>query len=400
MRGTFDVIVVGTGSMGSSACYHLARRGLSVLGLDRLEVPNRRGSHHGRSRMIRLAYFEHPDYIALLRRAYENWETLQREYGAQLLHITGGLYLGPPDSELVAGSLEAAERHELPHEVIEPHTIRDRFPEFRLPEEMVGFYEPQAGFLVPEKVVAAQAELAVRHGAQLHERERVTDWGADGSGVVVRTDAGEYHAGKLVFAAGAWSIGLLDEVGVDLTVTRQTMAWFSPAHPEQFAVGTFPCWAIDPVPRGQHRGLLYGFPVTADRPGFKIAHHWPAEPCDPDRVDRDPRPDDEEPLREALGRYVPSACGPLLSLCICLYTNTSDGHFVIDLHPNHERVVVAAGFSGHGFKFVSVVGEVLADLAAEGRTDLPVEFLGLSRFGPRSEPRDQTNSTPPTEERT
>jgi sarcosine oxidase len=223
----------------------------------------------------------------------------------------------------------------------------------------------------------------MRQGAELHGHEAVKAWQPDGSGFRVEADRGRYFAERLVFCGGAWSEPLLRDANVPLRVTRQTMGWFWPRQPEMFAYSRFPCWALDLEERSRFRGVHYGFPMMPDNPGFKIALHWPGEECDPDRVDRTPRPGDEVDLREALGRHFPGVGenAPLLSLRVCLYTNTSDSHFILDLHPRHERVSIACGFSGHGFKFASVVGEAMADLAMHGKTALPIGFLGLRRFG-------------------
>lgn len=382
MSERFDVIVVGVGSMGSAACWHLAKRGVRVLGLERFGVPNALASHHGHSRMIRLAYFEHPDYVALLKRAYENWASLESDSGQRVLHVTGGLYLGRPDSELVTGSIEAARTYGLPHEVLSRERLGERFPQFRVPDDTVAFFENQAGFLVPEAAVAAQAEVAMRRGAEIRGHEPVTRWEADARGVRVKTERAAYTAERLVFCGGAWTSRLLAELGLPLRVTRQVMGWFWPREPDAFAYGRFPCWALDLEERKNFRGVHYGFPMAPTNPGFKIALHWPGETCDPDRVDRSPRPGDEADLRGALREHFPGvgADAPLLSLQVCLYTNSPDGHFILDRHPHHERVSIACGFSGHGFKFASVIGEAMADLAMHGRTDLPIGFLGLHRF--------------------
>lgn len=381
MSNHFDVIVIGVGSMGSAACYQLAKRGVRVLGLEQFDIPNARASHHGYSRMFRLAYFEHPDYVALLKRAYELWEQLEADSGQKQLHITGGLYLGRPDSEVVTGSIDAARKYGLPHEVIGRAALSKRFPQFHVPDDAIAFYETKAGFLLPEKVVAAQAEQAMRRGAVLHAHEPVTSWEARGGGVTVTTTRDTYTAGHVIFTGGAWTSRLVKDLGVELTVTRQALAWFWPRRPELFAPGRFPCWALDMSPRDQYRGVHYGFPMLADNPGFKIALHWPDEPCDPDAVDRTPRPADEDAVRGAIRRFIPDADGPLLGIRICIYTNSPDGHFIIDRHPAHANVTLACGFSGHGFKFTSVVGEVLADLAMTGESTNPIGFLGLSRFG-------------------
>ena len=373
----FDVIVVGVGAMGSSACHHLARRGAEVLGLEQFDIPHALGSSHGYSRMIRMAYYEHPDYVPLLRRAYELWRELERSSGQVLFHEVGGVYMGPPTGHVVAGATEAARRHGLAHEALSHDELRRRFPQFKLPADFTGVWEPRAGFLLPEKVVAAQAELALRAGADLRGREEVLDWSADASGVTVRTNKGEYRGDKLLFCGGPWTGKIVRDLGVELLVTRQVLGWVWPRTPGLFELGRFPVWGIEAA----DGSLSYGFPMTADNPGLKVARHGRGRATDPDRVQRNATAADEAEVLEILNRNLPDGVGPLLSLRICLYTMSPDEHFIIDRHPRHPRVTVACGFSGHGFKFASVVGEVLADLALQGTTELPASFLGLRRFG-------------------
>ena len=378
--GTYDVIVVGVGAMGSSACYHLARRGVRVLGLERFDIPHARGSSHGSSRMIRTAYYEHPDYVPLLRRAYELWRELEAATGQELLHVTGGLYLGPPDGGLVGGSLQAARLHGLEHELLDRPAVARWFPQFHVPHDWVGFYETQAGWLPPEKVVAAYAGAALAAGAELHGHEPVVGWSSDASGVTVRTGRGEYRgeyrAARVIFCGGAWTDRLVTDLGVRLVVTRQVMGWVWPKEPAPFQPGRLPVWAID-YPDGS---LDYGFPMHPDTPGLKVAHHASGTPTDPDAVAPEPLPGDEQTFRPALARFLPGADGPLLAMRVCLYTNSPDHHFIIDRHPADPRVTLACGFSGHGFKFASVAGEVLANLSLDGRTRHPTGFLGLGRF--------------------
>ena len=379
MVSRYDVIIIGLGAMGTAACHHLARRNARILGLDQFDIPHGRGSSHDHSRMIRLAYHEHPNYVPLLRRAYELWHELERASGQTLLHLTGGLYMGPPRGELVSGALSAAREHHLPHELLSRSQLAERFSQFTVPDDFVGVLEPNAGFLLPERVISAHAELAMRAGAELHGREEVIDWEADATGGTVRTRRGTYRADHLLFCGGAWSAQLLRDLGVELVVTRQALGWVWPKQPELFELGRFPVWAI-----GQPDGSLhYGFPMmgpSGDNPGLKIAHHARGAMADPRTVSREPMAGDEESFRWVLERYLPAADGPLLSLRTCLYTNSPDGHFIIDRHPKHANVTLACGFSGHGFKFASVMGEVLADLSLQGRTQWPVEFLRLDRF--------------------
>jgi sarcosine oxidase len=380
MHKSFDVIVVGVGSMGAATCEQLASRGARVLGLERFGIPHRRGSHHGASRLIRQAYFEHPDYVALLLRGYELWQRLEQQTGTKLLHQTGALYLGAPDCELIHGSLSAARQFDLPHRVLSPTEVTAAFPAFQCREDWIGMFEPMAGYLQPEKCISAFTRSAIDQGAILRGHQRVIRWDSQGDHVVVQTDQQKYTAARLVVCGGAWSSAILSQVTVKLTPTRQVLVWVWPAHSELYQAGVMPCWAIDPNPAGQYRGIYYGFPMMEEPPGFKLAWHAPAAACDPDTVDREIHAADLQWVQGALEKHFIGGAGPVLSSTTCLYTNSPDGHFVIDRHPQHHNVFFAAGFSGHGFKFASVIGEVMADLALQGTTALPIDFLRLRRF--------------------
>lgn len=372
--------------MGSSAAHHLARRGEKVLGLDQFDVAHARGSSHGYSRMIRMCYFEHPDYVPLLRRAYELWRALEVESGERMLHVTGGVYLGRESSDTVGGSLRAAVMHGLAHERLGPREIGTRFPQFRTPGDYVGLFEPMAGWLAPERAIRAAAGLARKHGAEIRTGERVLEWSAASGGVRVQTQLAEYRADRLIIAAGAWAGRVVKGLGAEITPTRQVLGWFKPRVPAMFSAGAMPVWAMDDPDSGD---LFYGFPMTESpedsptaEPLLKLARHAKGSVIDPDRDDREPRPEDEQDIRPFLSRHMPEADGALGALRVCMYENSPDGHFIIDRHPARENVIVAAGFSGHGFKFASVIGEVLADLAERGETSHPVGFLGLRRLRP------------------
>jgi sarcosine oxidase len=381
---SFDVIVVGVGAMGAATCHALARRGVRVLGLERFDVPHAQGSSGGHTRLVRLAYYEHPDYVPLLRRAYELWDALGEEAGTQLLYRTGALYLGRPDGHLVAGSLQAARQHGLAHELLDAHAVAERCGPFRVPGHFAALYEPEAGFVLSERAIAAFADRALRSGAVLHGREPVRSWHADAQGVRVFTDRGTYHAGHLVLTVGAWTSEHVRDLGIPLTVTRQVLGWVWPRTPERFALGRFPCWAIEDDVDG-FQGIYYGFPMLSgpalDMPGLKVAHHAPGPVTDPETLDRLPTAADEADFRPVLGKYLPDGDGPLLSMRVCMYTMSPDQHFVIDRHPAHANVTIGCGFSGHGFKLAPTMGEALADLATQGRSDLPVAFLSSARFG-------------------
>jgi sarcosine oxidase len=378
MAEAFDVIVVGVGAMGASACFHLANRGVRVLGLEQFDIPNFRGSSHGYSRMIRLAYYEKPDYVPLLRRSYELWKEIEQNSGQRLLFQVGGVFVGPADGLLLKGARASVSAHRLDAEIFNRDKLRRRWPQFHVPDEWEALFDPAAGFLRPELAIAAFATLALNAGADLHAHEPVLEWRAEKDHVTVRTARDTYQAAQLVFAGGPWSGKLLNDLGVELKVTRQVAGWVWPRRPELFEQGRFPVWGIDALERG---GIYYGFPMTSDVPGLKLAHHYPPESAiDPDAVDRSPRPVDEEDFRVALRQYLPDADGSLLALRTCLYTNTPDEDFIVDAHPQHPHVSIACGFSGHGFKFASVIGEMLADRVAGNDSPYPVEFLKLRRF--------------------
>ena len=376
MGQRFDVIVIGLGAMGSAACFHLARRGAAVLGIERFNIPHDRGSSHGFSRMIRMAYYEHPDYVPLLRRAWKLWEDLEAETGQKILHATGGVYIGPPGSEFVNRSRASAEQHKLPHEMLDATQLAAKCPQFFVPADYVALHEQFAGVILPERAICAHVDLAMKFGAQIHGNEQVLDWSDDASGVTVRTDRGTYQGGQLIVCGGPWSDRLVRDLGVELVVTRQVWGWVAPRRPRMFDLGSMPVWAIDHLDGTIH----YGFPMLPDNPGVKIAHHYRGPRVDPETVSRDPLPGDEADFRPVLAKFLPEADGPLLSIRTCLYTNSPDSHFIIDRLPRHQRVTIACGFSGHGFKFATVVGEALADLAMHGRSELPIGFLGFRRF--------------------
>jgi len=375
----YDVIVVGIGAFGSAACDHLARRGARVLGLEQFEVPNALGSSGGETRFIRLSYFEHPDYVPLLRRAYRNWDELGERTGEQVLFRTGAVYIGRPDGELISGSLRAARSYGIDHEMLDPVALRERCGPFELPEGFAAMYEPEGGYVRSLRAIAGHAGQAREHGARIIAGETVHSWTSRSGGVRVTTDKGSYQAGKIIFSAGSWTSQLLQDLAVKLTVTRQPLFWVAPAQDAPFRQGRFCCWALQ-GDEPAFQGIHYGFPIIDDQKAMKIGHHFPGQAGTPRTLDRNPRPGDFQPLMPVFDTFLPSGRGPVAGAMVCMYTNSPDGHFIVDRHPEHDNVVLACGFSGHGFKFASVLGEALADLALEGRSTLPIDFLGLQRF--------------------
>lgn len=366
-----DAIVIGLGGMGSAAAFHLARRGEKVLGVERFFPAHDLGSSHGRSRIIRQAYFEGEEYVPLVLRSYELWEDLERESGESLVKTTGALMLGSPDSEIVAGSLKSAERHALAHEMLDAGEIKRRYPVFDPTPETVALFEERAGFVRPEATINAHLELAARHGAGLRFEEPVKSWEASESGVKVETEEGYYEAARLVVAAGAWSGEILADMGLPLRVERRVMHWFEPRADPALRPPVFLL-----APRGEE--VLYGIPDGES--AMKAAFHYVGEECDPDALDREVSGEEVAKVRDYLARHAPGLAGRHVESAACMYTNTPDSHFVVSTHPEHPNVSVAAGFSGHGYKFCSVVGEILADLATQGETQHPISLFDPARF--------------------
>jgi monomeric sarcosine oxidase len=351
---TYDVIVLGVGGVGSAALFHLARRGARVLGIDRFRPGHDKGSSHGLTRMIRMAYFEHPDYVPLLRRAYGLWADLEAEHGSRLYRETGVVLVGPPDGEVVPGALRSAREHGLPVEQVE------RIDGLSWPAGMRAVHEQRAGLLAVEECVRAHAALS---RAEIRQAE-VRSWRVEGGGVVVETDAGPLRAARLVLCPGAWAGR---EWGV--RVLRKSMSWYAAPHH-----GHLPAFLFE-----LEHGVFYGFP-SVDAFGVKVAEHSGGRPVDdPLAVDRTIDPAEQARLQAFLSAHVPGVSRRLTRHETCLYTMTPDGHFLVGPHPRHPQVALAAGLSGHGFKFAPVLGEILADLALEGSTRHPIEFLAPGR---------------------
>lgn len=375
MTDIHDVVILGVGGMGSAAAYHLAKRGLSVVAIDQFQPGHDRGSSHGLSRIIRLAYFEHPSYVPLLRRAFKLWRELEEESRERLLHVTGAIDAGPPGSRVVEGSLESCRVHDLPHELLTGRELHQRFPGYSLPDAYRAVFQPDGGFLEPERCIQAHVRLAARHGATMRYGARVQDWKQDRDGVVVMLDHAEIRAKQLVLSAGAWTPKVVPSLAPLLQPERQVVGWFGVNEPTAFALGSFPVFVMT-TPDGH----FYGFPEHGV-PGFKIGkYHHRAEAIDPDAMRRSPDPTDEAVLRDCVSTCFPGADGPLLRASTCIFTNTPDEHFIIDRLPGTPQALVVSACSGHGFKFCSVVGEIVADLVADGSTKHDLSLFKLDRF--------------------
>ncbi|MBX6351598.1 MAG: FAD-dependent oxidoreductase [Clostridia bacterium] len=397
---SWDVVVVGLGIMGAAALWALARRGVAVLGLERFSPGHDRGSSHGESRIIRTAYFEGPVYVPLAQRAFELWEELERRAGRRLLVPTGALMIGAPDSPVVAGTLASAEAWRLPHEVLDAAALRRRFPALSPPADAVGVFETRAGALDPEASLAALLHDAQAHGAEWRGGLRVRGWeeadggrlriwaepapeaGPAGSAAGPTGSAPEGReplavlARRVVLCAGPWTAELLPG-RFPLWVERQVMHWFDVAGVgDEFGPGRLPVF----IWQRRDGEQFYGLPAL-EGGLVKFCRHHGGEATTPDAVERAVRPADIEAVEAARRELLPGlAPGPVRSKT-CLYTNTPDEHFCIGPLPEEPRVVLACGFSGHGFKFAPVVGEILADFALEGRTEYPADRFAPARFG-------------------
>jgi sarcosine oxidase len=378
----FDVIVLGVGSLGSSTCYQLAKRGVRVLGLDQFEVPHEQGSHGGQSRIIRKAYFEHPDYVPLLERAYTLWKSLQDETGEQVYFRTGLLYLGDQGNNLISGVRASSSVYDI--DVIEKN--RQEFetdhPQFQLPDHYTTLLEPDAGLLLPEKAIRLYVRQAMHHGATIRSSQKVISWKQTDEGVIVVTESETFTANKLVITAGPWAGKLIEGFEDHLVVSRQVMAWVMPKDKSAFVVEKFPCWTLADE---EHDSIFYGFPMLSgsgfEGPiGLKLAHHAQGKPTDPDGIDMPPNADDEKLIIDFLHQFMPDAYDHTIAMKTCRYTNSKDENFVLDHLPGYDKVFVATGCSGHAFKFSSVIGEIMADLAMHGKSPLPIGFLNASRL--------------------
>tara|TARA_R110000868_G_scaffold304437_17_gene565290 strand:+ start:23656 stop:24816 length:1161 start_codon:yes stop_codon:yes gene_type:complete len=383
----YDIIIIGIGSMGSAALYNLSKQGAKVLGLEQFEVVHNKGSHSGQTRIIRKSYFEHSDYVPLLESSYKGWDLIQKETGKHLFHKTGLLYLGRPDHEVMRGIKKSSQQYKIPLEqpihANDFKTIKRDYSIFNIPTNFEGLLEQNAGFVLTEETISTYVDEAKKNGAILKTGEEVLNWGLKNGIVNVSTDKGLYKAKKLIIASGAYTQKLLPPIKDLLCVTRQVITWIKPENISEFEIGKFPCWVLadNDLP-----GVMYGFPILNQKEfkglnWMKVAHHFPNECIEPRELHSFNTGDEQNKIQDFLKKYIPKSLGEIVSTTTCMYTNTKDGHFIIDFAPEtNNQVIIATGFSGHGFKFVPVIGEILSDLALEGKTNFPIDFLRLKRF--------------------
>ena len=370
----FDVVVIGLGAMGSAALYELARRGFRVAGIERYAPGHDHGSH-GETRIIRLGYFEHPSYVPLLRRSYQLWRELEAASGRKLMRITGIVEIGPSYGALITGTLAASREHQLPHEILGAAETMRRFPPFRIPQDYLGVFQPDGGFVAVEAAIEAMVALARAAHAEVWTGVKVLSVARAGHGVRVVTSQGELEARVAVVAAGPWLEDLVPDLPVRLQVTREVMAWFKPRHPAPFAPGRFPVFILE-----SRHGMHYGFPASPAGTVKIAKHHHRDESVHPDDAPRPWSTGDEILIRPVLAEHIPAADAPLAAAKTCLYTVTPDHDFIIDQLPGAPQILIASPCSGHGFKFAPVIGEILADLALDGGTAHDIRRFRLSRF--------------------
>ena len=377
---SWDVIVIGLGGVGSSAIYHLAKAGQRVLGIDQYPPAHDRGSSHGRTRIIRQAYFEHPAYVPLLRRAYQLWNELEQQAGEKLFYRTGLVELGPADGIVIPGVLRSAVEHNLEIEQLPVSELSRRWPGIAGQQDWQVVIERNAGFLTVEECVRAHLQAAHQSGASRLHGVKVERWEVDGSGIKVVTDLGIERAQSLVLAGGPWSGSLLGDVGVKLQVLRKHQYWFETEKTGFDLEDGFPCFFHETP-----NGFFYGFP-SIDGSGVKVARHSGGEDIDQPEETHLPDVADRDLVKRYVADYLPGVSDKVLSQAGCYYTVTADEHFVVDVHPAHPQVTIVAGLSGHGFKFTSVLGEIASQLATTQATSQDLDLFAIGRGNER--PRD------------
>lgn len=375
MKNDYDVIVVGLGGMGSSISYHLLQKGLKVLGIDKYEPPHVFGSSHGHTRIFRQAYLEGVEYVPLAQRSYKLWRELEKKSGEELLSEIGAVMIGPYDCQIVQGTIVSAEKFNLPYEVLDEKEMKKRFPQFNLTSNEVAVFEKAAGTLFPEKCVKAYLDLAIQNGLEIRTNEPVIKWSSEEEKVTVYTEKGTYQAKKLILSSGPWSPQLFG-YSIPLAVERKVPTWFqASSESEMFEPDHFPAfvWHIN------DNLNIYGMPGFHGE-GTKVAFHQGGIIGTADELPRQASVNEAKEIRNVVLNHFPDLDASNFSMDTCLYTNTPDGHFIIGYHPKYQNVLLAGGFSGHGFKFCSVIGEILSDLATKGSTEFDLSLFDPNRF--------------------
>lgn len=372
-RTRWDAIVVGCGVMGSAVSYNLARKGLKVLNIERFGVNHQRGSSHGMTRIIRLAYYEDPRYVPLLKRAFDSWREVESKSGKKLLLMTGGLMIGRPDAKLVKGVLKSAEVHGLPREVLSAADVGERFGAFALPSEFEAVYEQNAGVLFAEDCVRAFVGLGSEAGCEFRFSEEVRGWKSRTDSVEVETHLGRQTASKLIFCAGPWNGKLLGG-SVPLKCERQVPFWFPSGGQKRFTPTEMPIFIMEEGSGATY----YGIPDVGQ--GVKVARTHGGAVVDPDSINREVTADDLSPVRDFVSKRMNGLDSQPVYSATCMYTNSPDLNFVVGQHPSEPKVTIVSACSGHGFKFASVLGEIISDMTVGGKVDYDVAFMSPDRF--------------------
>ncbi len=359
MIETFDIMVAGLGANGSSALYHLAKTNQRIIGIDKFTPPHTHGSSHGESRIIRQAYYEDPIYVPLLKEAYKCWNELEQASNKELFLRTGGLMLGPAHAEVVAGSKLSADSHDIPYEYLDAPGIRQRFPAFHATGDTAGILEKEAGILYPEPCIETFLQLAAEKGAAIHYNESIQHIDPKPGDIRVTTSGNTYIVKKLILSIGAWTSRLIPELNLPLSVRRQTLHWFADNKNQKiYTPDHMPIYIWEYAPDK----MFYGFPDIGT--GIKIARHHGGYPIDPDNLEQKVTNEEIQEVADLAGTYL--GIDPVYKRsAVCMYTNTPDGHFIIDHHPQHKNIVIASPCSGHGFKFSSLTGRLLSDMALD-----------------------------------
>ena len=379
MNRVFDAIVIGAGAMGSAAAYYLSRRDQRVLLLEQFELDHRMGSSYGHSRIIRYSY-DFPEYVELAKDTYPLWFALQEELGETLYVQTGGIDFGPADDETFQATIESLKTGGLAYELLTPDEAHDRFPQFRFSDDFMVLHQPDTGFVTPSRAVLGHIKLARKCGAAVMDETAVSEIRLKTDSVEVETSRGSFSAGKLIVTAGSWARTLLQQTGLDLPLVplRCQLNFMAPANMEIHEAENCPVWIAHVS--SLFPETVYGIP-SHNGSGFKIAFHGGPAVAHPSAIDYTPDERNVEALRPFMRAHIPGiADAPVRESRICLYTQSPDEHFIVDNHPEHKHVVIGAGFSGHGFKFSTMIGKMLTDLALEGSTPHNDRLFKISRF--------------------
>lgn len=375
----FDVAVIGAGTMGMAAGAFLAQKKVETVLIDAFDPPHNHGSHHGDTRMIRHAYGEGRHYVTLVKRAQQLWEELEEQTSYRIFKKTGVIGLGSKDSSFLKETIAAARKYELPLEVLNSDEVNENWPGFSVPEHFIGCYEAESGFIYSENAIRAYKEMALKNGAELVTNTPVQHIEIDDKiGVKIITENKVFRAKKVIITVGAWASKLLPDLKLPIQPTRKAFGWFG-APGNLYDQSSFPSFYIE-----DQDDMCYGFP-SIDGAGLKIGRSDGGQKIDPNQHTQNfgQYDSDEGELRSFLASYMPEANGTLIQGKTCLYTLSTDNDFIIDHHPENDRLIFACGFSGHGFKFASVMGEVLTQLATEGRSKYDISPFSLKRFTSR-----------------